>query len=428
MLGPWGEQHSSPLARDPAAYISLLNAFLQAVPASRSLLTHAGGFLAWYNSNYGTNYTFYDIDTMPVPERGTPEARFGFYNDSYAAGSNDLSDNGSLSEGGGMLRPGAEPDALLSSHEEDVYGYDRYRIITWINKQNNFMQGEGGIGDNVFANIPGAIIEACRLRTTALNMRHGMYNRWSDFIYTEENVLKPVTFPLNAADEKQPFAGETIQAFFDPVYDGKNGLEYFRDRMGYRLVLRESYLNEEVEASDGTLIFKGKIQNVGFGNIINKKRVSILLESKTDTQIYTAETSLDARDWLVSEDGNSRPDNTSAWRDINVEIKMNTFCKMKDLSEAETLGEAETLSEAETINEVKTENEMKVINDINTFNDSFTNEKIVSGEYNAYLKINDPKETSNNKRCIQFANHDIWNASLGANLIGSIIITPALQT
>jgi len=34
-------------------------------------------------------------------------------------------------------------------------------------------------------------------------------------------------------------------------------------------------------------------------------------------------------------------------------------------------------------------------------------------------KINDPKETSTAKRSIQFANHDIWNTSLGTNLIGS---------
>ena len=46
------------------------------------------------------------------------------------------------------------------------------------------------------------------------------------------------------------------------------------------------------------------------------------------------------------------------------------------------------------------------------------------GEYDIYLKINDPKETSTNKRCIQFANHNIWNTSLGANLIGSTTVAP----
>ena len=55
-------------------------------PLRVSLLTHAGGFLAWYNLTYGTNYDFSTIDTLPVPPKGSPEARFGFFNDSYAAG------------------------------------------------------------------------------------------------------------------------------------------------------------------------------------------------------------------------------------------------------------------------------------------------------------------------------------------------------
>jgi len=50
--------------------------------------------------------------------------------------------------------------------------------------------------------------------------------------------------------------------------------------------------------------------------------------------------------------------------------------------------------------------------------------KVPPGNYNIYLKINDPKEQSANKRCIQFANYDIWNISLDANLIGSTTVTP----
>ena len=46
--------------------------------------------------------------------------------------------------------------------------------------------------------------------------------------------------------------------------------------------------------------------------------------------------------------------------------------------------------------------------------------KLLPGDYDIFLKINDPKETSANRRCIQFANYDVWNASLGANVIGSV--------
>ena len=300
---------------------------------------------------------------MPVPPKGSPEARFGFFNDSYAAGS--WTDNGSLSEGDAMI-----------NRKYGFSTYDRYRVITWLNKQNKICQGEGGIGDNVFGNMPGAIIEAQQLRTTALNMRHGSYSRWNNFIYNYTNVTRPVQFPASEDEVVgRAFTGEINTAIFDPVYDGRTGLEYFRDRMGYRLVLREAKASEWVK-QNGTLRFEGKIQNVGFGNVVNRKNVSVILKPKTGSDFYISLTGLDPGDWLTDESGNGRPDNEASWRDLNFSVKMSAFGSVPD------------------------------------------------GDYDIYMKINDPKEQSANKRCIQFANHDIWNTSLGANLIGSTKVTP----
>jgi len=60
----------------------------------------------------------------------------------------------------------------------------------------------------------------------------------------------------------------------------------------------------------------------------------------------------------TDEDGNGRPDNTDAWRDMNFSVDMSAF------------GE------------------------------------VPPGDYDIFLKINDPREQSANRRCIQFANHD----------------------
>jgi hypothetical protein len=369
MFGPWGEMHTSPIARDPKEYKKLLDAYLDAVPASRSILVHAGGFLAWYNLTYGTHYDFSDIDRLPVPPKGSPEARFGFFNDSYAAGSWD--DNGSLSEGSGMFVPTGRSAGQDKQQNLNGYGYDRYKTISWIHKQNQFVQGEGGIGDNVFGTMPGAILEAQRLHTSNLNMRHGNYSLWSRFIYNEKNVTTPVTFPANAGENRPPYSGKTETAIFDPVYDGKTGLEYFRDRMGYRLVLREAKASEWIK-KDGILKFQGKIQNVGFGNVINRKKVSVILKAKDGSESYQVVTNLDPRDWLTAENGDSRADNTAAWRSLDFSVDVSAFGPMP------------------------------------------------SGNYDIYLKINDPKEQSLNRRCIRFANKENgWNADLGANLIGS---------
>ncbi|MBL7699849.1 MAG: DUF4832 domain-containing protein [Chitinophagaceae bacterium] len=356
MFGPWGEMHTSPVARDPKEYKKLYDAYLDAVPASRPILGHAGAFLAWYNLTYNTHYNFSNIDGLPVPPKGSPESRFGYFNDSYAAGSWD--DHGSLSEGARMFSP-------------DGADYDRYKTISWINKQDQIVQGEGGIGNNVFGNMPGAILEAQQLRTTNLNMRHGNYSLWSNFVYNRTNVTTPVTFPANGNEKSPPYTGQTKTAFFDQVYDGKNGLEYFRDRMGYRLLLREAKVSEWV-AQDGILKFQGKIQNVGFGNVVNKKRVSVILKAKDGSNSYAAITNVDARNWLTAENGDTRADNTTAWRDLKFSIDMHTFGN------------------------------------------------IPPGAYDIFLKINDPGETSANRRCIRFANKgNSWNAELGANLIGS---------
>jgi hypothetical protein len=351
IFGPWGEMHSSSYARTAEGYHWLLKALLGYVPASRSILVHAGGVMAWYNVEYGTDYSFANL--MPAPARGTPAQRFGMLNDSYSAGGNSYSDNGSLSEGYRLVGG----------------NFDRNAALTWMRNQNNFYGGETvgpGSDDNIYPRFPNVLYEAAYAQTTHLNTswNRRTYKLWGDFVYNEENVTAPFT---------PPHDGVTRRAIFDPVYNGRNGMEYMRDRLGYRLVLREVNANEWVK-QNGTLRFEGKIQNVGFGNVVNKKNVSIILKANDGCNNYTALTNLDARDWRPDLD--SRADNTAAWRDLNFSINMDVF------------GE------------------------------------VPPGEYDIYLKINDPKETSTNRRCIRFANHNIWNTSLGANLIGSTKVVP----
>ena len=352
IFGPWGEMHSSSYARTAKGYHWLLKALLGYVPASRSILVHAGGVMAWHNVEYGTNYSFTNL--MPAPARGTPAQRFGMFNDSYSAGGSGYTDNGSLSEGYRLIGD----------------DYERNAALTWIRNQNNFYGGETvgpGSDDNIYPRFPNVPYEAAYAQTTHLNTSYSQrtYKLWGDFVYNKENVTAPF---------KPPHDGVTRTAIFDPVYDGRNGMEYMRDRLGYRLVLREAKVSEWVK-QNGILKFEGKIQNVGFGNVVNRKNVSVILKPKTGSDFYIALTDLDARDWRPDLD--CRADNTAAWRNLNFSINMDAFGK------------------------------------------------VPPGDYDIFLKINDPKETSTNKRCIQFANKgNSWNADLGANLIGSTTVVP----
>ncbi len=353
MFGPWGEMHSTTFGTSPEANAWLLDAWLDAVPESRSIIVQGGAFLSWYNHRYGTTYTFADMDQMPAPAPGTPEARFGFFNDSYGFGTDEEgeapNDWGSLSEGAGW--PG---DPL-----GDYDSYDRARVMTWIRKQNSFYGGEAQGPETLWNTYPFVAWEASYAQTVYLNADYEdeVHARWAAFTYDEPEVT---------AKMSNAYAADT--AIFDPVYAGRNGVEYWRDRLGYRLVLREASASEWVE-NGGTLQFEGKIQNVGFGNVVNKKKVTVILRTKDQKDQYIADTELDAREWRPDLD--SRASNTAAWRALSFAV---------DLSAFGTMG---------------------------------------PGEYDIYLKINDPLETTPNKRSIRFANPDVWDAELGANWVGA---------
>ena len=359
-FGPWGEMHSTSFGQSAESYAWLLEALLDAVPESRSIIVHAGAFLSWYNWKYGTDYTFEDLDTIPAPVLGTPESRFGFFNDSYAYGEDEGDDYpndwGSLSEGAGW------PGDPLGPEE----AYDRGKVMTWIRKQNNFYGGEAQGDSTLWNTFPFVAWEASYAQTVYLNRDYetAVHNRWRTFTYNEANVSRRMT---NSYEE--PYKYE--YAIFDPVYNGRNGAEFMRDRLGYRLVLREVNASEWV-AQNGVLRVEGKIQNVGFGNVVNKKNVSVVLKAKAGGGSFSAATQVDARDWRPDLD--NRPSNTAAYRDFGFAVSMRAF------------GE------------------------------------VPAGEYDIYLKINDGKETTANKRSIQFANNGtgIWDAALGANLIGSV--------
>jgi len=449
-FGPWGETHSCFEAEQPGNYKKLFDTMLEMVPDGKPIMTFVGAFLDWYNRTYNTTYDFGTMHLMPKPERGTPEARFGMFDDSNGFSVDEYAwgDNGSLTEGYRMLAhdpilPGYNPNgvdpsltrALATAPGGRVGAYigyndsgtnrlvplpitltdaqwrgvwfidwDRTKVMNFLGNMSVYGGEQLGAeptganltngGDlsnsphlwstspfrNVVLRWPSLLFEHSVSGWTYMCMEQGRnsYVGRSAHIYTQSFVEQEITYP---------WSGQKVQVIYDPVYEGEKVLAYYRDRMGFRFVQREGYASQWVE-NNGALEYEGKIQNVGWNSMFNQKDVSVLLKNKATGVVTKAVlTDIDPYDWqpadkiansnpgFYPEMPDSRATNTDAWRDFAFSINMGDFGNLP------------------------------------------------AGEYDIYLKINDPKETTVNKRSIQFANKgDIWDEEIGANLIGSTLV------
>ena len=77
-------------------------------------------------------------------------------------------------------------------------------------------------------------------------------------------------------------------------YMGTTVAKFFEDHVGYRLVLRESYISG-IAYTGGSLRIKGKVDNTGFANITREKRCELVLVGEDNT--YVIPTDIDVRDW-----------------------------------------------------------------------------------------------------------------------------------
>ena len=148
------------------------------------------------------------------------------------------------------------------------------------------------------------------------------------------------------------------------IYSGQNGYKYIQDHLGYRFVLREVKLKQEGDSQRISM----KLENTGFGNIINPKDVEIIYKQGDTT--FTSKVETDIR---------------------------------KDLSKEENISNLNYL-----INLPK---------------------GIKPGNYDVYIKISEPYESLkyNTKYNIQFANINIWNENIGANFIGNVTIEENIE-
>ncbi len=304
-FGPWGEMHSSKVSNTDNVSRAI-DLMLDTVPTNIKIGVRTPNYYAkWLG-----------IDRSKLNEnitvKGTDEYRVGLFNDGYLGSNNDL---------GTFL--------------------NRQIEIAWLQNQatHTFYGGEVVANANpatkpAINTVEYMSEEAFITHTTYLN------SEWNGNVI---NAWKEETY--NGSDQ---------------LYVGQSGYLYIANHLGYRFVLRKSEVTKEVN-KNRNLKLNLHIENVGFANLINEKKVTLVL--KKGEQTYEIPTEIDATNWNSKEISN-----------VNIEVPL-----PKDIE---------------------------------------------LGEWNIYLRIsqNGDMGTDGNYKCIQLANKNIYDETLGANYVGKFNI------
>ena len=238
MHGAYGEMHSDTnITYDRVA--EAVNLMLRNTPPELKILTRTGNYSAKVLGfdNWGVDF---NIDGEKFKEiakaKGDTMYRVGMFNDGYLGTQYDYGTWGA--------------DCATSiCREEGVAWLEKYSI-------NTPYGGEAlTTAENYqVINTPEFLAyEGFRTHTSYLNIQ------WNN--------------KLIDSWKKTPFKQKDFD--YDPArVDSLSGFKYINDHLGYRFVLRESWMSDTV-GDDGILRAKLRIQNVGFGNLTRKMSASL---------------------------------------------------------------------------------------------------------------------------------------------------------
>lgn len=245
MHGAFGEMHSDTAITYPRV-AEAVNKMLRLTPPELKILTRTGNYSAAVLGfeNWGVDFNIdSDVFKRIAEAKGDTMYRVGMFNDGYLGTQYDYGTWGA--------------DCKTSiCREEGVAWLEKYSI-------NTPYGGEAvatASGYQVINTPEFLAYEGFRTHTSYLNMH------WNN------NVVDG----WKAAH----FAGK------DYEYDGSKidtltGFKYIDDHLGYRFVLRESWLPDTI-GSSRHFQAKLKIQNVGFGNLTKDQPVYLLIEQDRD--------------------------------------------------------------------------------------------------------------------------------------------------
>ncbi|WP_407457829.1 DUF4832 domain-containing protein [Fibrobacter sp.] len=245
MHGAYGEMHSdTSITYDRVA--EAVNLMLRNTPPELKILTRTGNYSAKVLGfdNWGVDFR---IDGEKFAEiakaKGDTMYRVGMFNDGYLGTQYDYGTWGA--------------DCKTSiCREEGVAWLEKYSVNTpYGGEALTTASGYQVINTPEFLSY-----EGFRTHTSYLNIQwnNNLIDSW----------------------KKTPFKQKDFD--YDPArVDSLSGFKYINDHLGYRFVLRESWLSDTV-GNDGILRAKLRIQNVGFGNLTRKMKTSLYVHGMAD--------------------------------------------------------------------------------------------------------------------------------------------------
>ena len=238
MHGAYGEMHSdTSITYDRVAEAT--NLMLRSTPPELKILTRTGNYSAKVLGfdNWGVDFHIDGEKFAEIAEaKGDTMYRVGMFNDGYLGTQYDYGTWGA--------------DCKTSiCREEGVAWLEKYGI-------NTPYGGEALSTANGYQviNTPEFLAyEGFRTHTSYLNIQwnNNLINSWKKTLFKQKDFD------------------------YDPAkIDSLTGFKYINDHLGYRFVLRESWLSDTV-GSDHVLRAKFRVQNVGFGNLTWKAPVRL---------------------------------------------------------------------------------------------------------------------------------------------------------
>ena len=238
MHGAYGEMHSdTSITYDRVAEAT--NLMLRNTPPELKILTRTGNYSAKVLGfdNWGVDFHIDGEKFKEIAEaKGDTMYRVGMFNDGYLGTQYDYGTWGA--------------DCKTSiCREEGVAWLEKYSI-------NTPYGGEALTTANGYQviNTPEFLsYEGFRTHTSYLNIQwnNNLIDSW----------------------KKSHFKGKDFE-YDGTKIDSLTGFKYINDHLGYRYVLRESWVTDTVGA-DGIFKAKVRIQNVGFGNLTRKMKASL---------------------------------------------------------------------------------------------------------------------------------------------------------